>query len=196
MIWLAGFFGVDYRRSHLLEASLLAAHPKAELLVLGADDGRLGSDHHVVGVVQQHGEGVLKAGGVGGAGGADEGRHALGKSEQMHCLVQKVSAQVVDGGATGDDLVLPLVRLSGGLLRTVTVKVGFELGNAAKGAVLDDLGEGHEVGVPAAVYRMTLLKMLPLEVVPRGMTYSGTQPEACSACWRWQRAPQLPCGWG
>lgn len=63
-----------------------------------------------------------------------------------------MGAEVVDGRATGDNLVLPLVAIGGGLLGTVAVEVGFELRDAAKGTVLDQLGEGNEVGIEAAVY--------------------------------------------
>lgn len=63
-----------------------------------------------------------------------------------------MGAKVVDGRATGDNLVLPLVAIGGGLLGTVAIEVGFELGDAAEGTVLDQLGEGNEVGIEAAVY--------------------------------------------
>jgi hypothetical protein len=63
-----------------------------------------------------------------------------------------VGAEVVDGRATGDNLVLPLVAIGGGLLGTVAVEVGFELRDAAEGTVLDQLGEGNEIGIEAAVY--------------------------------------------
>jgi hypothetical protein len=43
------------------------------------------------------------------------------------------------------------VRISRGLLGTVAVEVSFKLGDAAERAVLDQLGERDEVGVPAAV---------------------------------------------
>lgn len=41
--------------------------------------------------------------------------------------------------------------IGGGFLGTVAVEVSFEFGDAAKGAVLDQFGEGDEVSVPAAV---------------------------------------------
>lgn len=34
----------------------------------------------------------------------------------------------------------------------MAVKVSFELGDATKRAVLDQLGESHKVGIPAAIY--------------------------------------------
>lgn len=70
----------------------------------------------------------------------------------MHRLVEEVGAEVVDARATGDHLVLPLVGIGGGLLGTVAVEVGFEFGDAAKRAVVDQLREGDVVGVEAAVY--------------------------------------------
>jgi hypothetical protein len=66
-------------------------------------------------------------------------------------LIEEVGTEIVDGGAAGDNLILPGVGIGGGLLGAVTVEVGFVLGDAAEGAVLDELGEGDEVGVPAAV---------------------------------------------
>jgi hypothetical protein len=33
----------------------------------------------------------------------------------------------------------------------VAIEVSLELGDAAEGAVLDELGEGHEVGIETAV---------------------------------------------
>ena len=77
----------------------------------------------------------------------------------MHSLVQKVGTEIVDGRATGDDLVLPLGDISGGLLGTVAVEVGFKFRDTAQGAVLDELGEGNEIGVPAAVYERSWLEM-------------------------------------
>ena len=38
-------------QSYLLEAAVVTAHPEAQLLVLRADDGRLGGDHSAIGVV-------------------------------------------------------------------------------------------------------------------------------------------------
>jgi hypothetical protein len=36
-------------------------------------------------------------------------------------------------------------------IRPCTVEVGLILGDAAQRAVLNELGEGHEVGIPAAI---------------------------------------------
>lgn len=101
--------------------------------------------------MEQDGEGILVGGGVDGAGRADKTGDARGETEDVHGLVEKVGAEVVDGGAAGDDLVLPGVGVGCGLLGAVAVEVCFELGDAAERAVLDEFGEGDEVGVPAAV---------------------------------------------
>lgn len=137
--------------THLLKASLLTTHPEAELLLFGTDNGGLGGDQCTIGIVQQHGEAILKAGGVDRTARTNETGHALRQAEEVHCLVQKVGAEVIDGRTTGNDLVLPLRGIGGGLLGTVAVKVGFEFRDAAKRAVLNQLGERDEVGVPAAV---------------------------------------------
>jgi hypothetical protein len=77
----------------------------------------------------------------------------------VHSLVQEVGAQVVNGGATGNNLVLPLV-FSCGLFRTVAVEVSLELGDAAEGAVLDELGESNKISVPATICRVNLSENL------------------------------------
>lgn len=69
----------------------------------------------------------------------------------MNHLVQEVGAEIVEARTTGDDLVLPLVGIGRWLLGTVAVEVCFEFGDAAKRAVVDQLGEGDVVGVEAAV---------------------------------------------
>lgn len=135
----------------LLVATILSAHPKAQLLLFGADDTRLSGHQETTLVVQEHSEGVLEAGGVHGALRAHESGHAVRLAEEVHGLVQQVGTQIVDGAAAGDDLVLPLGGIGSGLLRAVAVKVGFVFDDAAQRAVLDQLGEGNEVGVPAAV---------------------------------------------
>lgn len=167
--------------TYLLEATLLTAHPETQLLVLRADDGRLGGDHGAVGVVQQDGEGILVGGGVDGAGGADEAGHARGETEEVHGLVEEVGAEVVDGGAAGDDLVLPGVGVGRGLLGAVAVEVCFELGDAAEGAVLNELGEGDEVGVEATVCGYALGCMYG---TGDWETYSGTRRAACCSSLR------------
>lgn len=102
--------------------------------------------------MQQNGERVLEARAVLPPRRADETGHSLGETKQVNSLVEQMRAQVKHGRTTGDDLVLPLVSIRGGFLGTVAVKMGFKLGDAAEGAVLDELGEGDKVGVPAAVW--------------------------------------------
>jgi hypothetical protein len=57
----------------------------------------------------------------------------------------------MDRAATGDNLVLPFRNGRGGFFGTVAVEVGFKFDDAAELAGFDELGEGDEVGVPAAV---------------------------------------------
>lgn len=141
--------------SHLLEATLVTPNPEPELLLLGAHDPRLGRDQQPTVVMQQDGERVLEARGVVLALAAHEARHPVRLAEQVHRLVEQVRAQVVDGATGGYDLGLP--RRDGRLLGTVTVEVGFVLDDTAQGTVLDEFGEGDEVGVPAAVYTVEFL---------------------------------------
>ena len=47
--------------------------------------------------MQENGEGVLEAGGVDGASGADEAGYALGETQKVNGLVEQVGAQVEDG---------------------------------------------------------------------------------------------------
>lgn len=74
----------------------------------------------------------------------------------MHHLVQEVGPEIVHGRATGNHLVLPLVSIGRWLLGAMAVEVGFELGDAAERAVLDQLGESDEVGIEAAVYTRSI----------------------------------------
>lgn len=144
--------GLSMMASYLLEATLITAHPEAQLFVFRADDRRLGGYHGAVGVVQKNGECIFVGRSVGGAGGANEACHTLGQTEEMHGLIKEVSAEIVNGRATGDDLVLPGVGIGSGFFGTVAVEVCFVFGDAAERAVLHELGEGDEVGVPAAVW--------------------------------------------
>ena len=101
--------------------------------------------------MQQNSKRVLEARGVHLTLGAHKARHALRQPQEVHSLVQQVGAQIVDGAAARDYLVLPLGDGGGGLHGTVPVEVRFVFDDAAERAVFDELVEGLEVGVPAAV---------------------------------------------
>lgn len=107
--------------------------------------------------MQQDGERIVISRRVDLPTRANKPRNAVGEPEQMHRLVQQVRAQVVDGCSPGDDLVLPLVSVCRGLDGTVSVKVGVVFHHAAQRAVLDQLGQRHEVGIPAAVCPLVYL---------------------------------------
>ena len=60
-----------------------------------------------------------------------------------------MSAQIVDSSASGLRTRFP--GLGAGQCRFVAVEMGFEFGDAAEGVVFEQIADGEEVGVPAAV---------------------------------------------
>ena len=97
-------------------------------------------------VVEDEVEGVVDVGAV--AVVADGGGDARGRAEEREGLVDEVRAEVVEeaGGGAGD--FFPGV---GALERAVAVEAGDDLDDAAECAFGEELAEGEEVAVPAAV---------------------------------------------
>ena len=121
--------------------------------------GRVGGEHggvarvtegaafgHVV--VEDEVEGVVDVGAV--AVVTDEGGDAGGWAVEGEGLVDEVRAEVVEeaGGGAGD--LLPGV---GSLEGAVAIEAGDDLDDAAEGACGEELAEGEEVAVPAAVVK-------------------------------------------
>lgn len=90
--------------------------------------------------MQQHGKRVLKPRRVDPPLAADERGDAVRHAQEMHRLVEQVRAEIVDRAAAGDDLVLPLRGVGGGLLRPVAVEVRLVLDDAAERVGFDELG--------------------------------------------------------
>lgn len=137
--------------TNLLETTLVTPNPESHLLLLRAHDGSFGRHQDALVIMQQDGKRIVISRCVDLPLRANKRCDAVGKPEQMHGLVQQVRAQVVDGSSTGDHLVLPLVSVCRGLNWTVSVKMGVVFYHTAQRAILDQLGQGQEISVPAAV---------------------------------------------
>ena len=99
-------------------------------------------------VVEDEVEGVVDVGAV--AVVADRGGDARGRAVESEGLVDEMRAEVVEeaGGGAGD--FLPGV---GALEGAVAVETGDDLDDAAECAFEEELAEGEEVAVPAAVVK-------------------------------------------
>lgn len=100
--------------------------------------------------MQQHGAGILVPGLVPLSLGAQEGGDFLRYAEEEDALIDEVGAEVVDGAAAGFGAGFPgLGTGEGGL---VAVEVGGEFDDAAEGVGAEEVVQGEEVGIPAAVF--------------------------------------------
>lgn len=137
----------------LLETALLTAQPEAELVFFRRDDAGFGFGGQLARiVVAGHGEAIVVVRRVLDTLAADPGCDAVGHTEEYVNLVEEVGAKIVDGGAGRAGCDFPAGACGRGD-RAMSVEVCFEGGETTESIVAegDQLGDGQEVGVEAAV---------------------------------------------
>lgn len=126
------------------------SNPEPQLLRLGRNDGDFQRRQHAIPIMQQHGAGILVPGLVPLSLGAQEGGYFLRYAEEEDALIDEVGAEVVDGAAAGFGAGFP--GLGAGEGGFVAVEVGGEFDDAAERVGAEEVVQGEEVGIPAAVF--------------------------------------------